>query len=99
HYAWTRDRLVIVSLVDVASRVEIVTPSRPSGDDPLRPAPPRLRSSRASGDDPLRPAPPRLRSSRASWRREPVAGIPAATNTVVVSADDTGDELFLDSSG
>ncbi|WP_326544668.1 prolyl oligopeptidase family serine peptidase [Mycobacterium sp. 2-64] len=99
HYAWTRDRLVIVSLVDVASRVEIVTPSRPSGDDPLRPAPPRLRSSRASGDDPLRPAPPRLRSSRASWRREPVAGIPAATNTVVVSADDTGDEFFLDSSG
>jgi prolyl oligopeptidase len=28
-----------------------------------------------------------------------VAGIPAATNTVVVSADDTGDEFFLDSSG
>ena len=79
HYAWTRDRLVIVSLVDVASRVEIVTP-------PLR-------------DDPLRPAPPRLRSSRGSWQREPVAGIPAATNTVVVSADDTGDEFFLDSSG
>lgn len=61
HYAWTRDRLVIVSLVDVASRVEIVTPG--------------------------------------SWQREPVAGIPAATNTVVVSADDTGDEFFLDSSG
>jgi prolyl oligopeptidase len=61
HYAWTKDRLLIVSLVDVASRVEIVTP----------------------GD----------------WRREPVAGIPAATNTVVVSADDTGDEFFLDSSG
>lgn len=61
HYAWTRDRLLIVSLVDVASRVEIVTP----------------------GD----------------WRREPLAGIPAATNTVVVSADDTGDEFFLDSSG
>ncbi len=79
HYAWTRDRLLIVSLVDVASRVEIVTPP--------------------SRDDPLRPAPPRLRSSRGSWRREPVAGIPAATNTVVVSADDTGDEFFLDSSG
>ncbi|OMC29279.1 prolyl oligopeptidase family serine peptidase [Mycobacterium colombiense] len=61
HYAWTEDRLLIVSLADVASRVEIVTP----------------------GD----------------WRREPVAGIPAATNTVVVSADDTGDEFFLDSSG
>lgn len=61
HYAWTKDRLLIVSLADVASRVEIVTP----------------------GD----------------WRREPLAGIPAATNTVIVSADDTGDEFFLDSSG
>lgn len=61
HYAWTRDRLLIVSLVDVASRVEIARPG--------------------------------------AWRREPVAGIPAATNTVVVSADDTGDEFFLDSSG
>lgn len=61
HYAWTRDRLLIVSLLDVASRVEIATPG--------------------------------------AWRREPVAGIPAATNTVVVSADDTGDEFFLDSSG
>lgn len=79
HYAWTRDRLLIVSLVDVASRVEIATPP--------------------SRDDPLRPAPPPLRSSRGAWRREPVAGIPAATNTVVVSADDTGDEFFLDSSG
>lgn len=61
HYAWTKDRLLLVSLADVASRVEIVTP----------------------GD----------------WRRASVAGIPAATNTVVVSADDTGDEFFLDSSG
>ena len=26
HYAWTRDKLVMVTLVDVASRVEIVTP-------------------------------------------------------------------------
>ncbi|MGA7464904.1 prolyl oligopeptidase family serine peptidase [Mycobacterium sp.] len=26
HYAWTRDRLVIVTLADVASRVEVVTP-------------------------------------------------------------------------
>ena len=26
HYAWTRDKLVVVTLVDVASRVEIVTP-------------------------------------------------------------------------
>ncbi len=61
HYAWTRDRLLMVTLADVASRVEIVTP--------------------------------------ATWRREPVPGIPEATNTVVVAADDTGDEFFLDSSG
>lgn len=64
HYAWTRDRLLMVTLADVASRVEIVTPH-----------------------------------ARGPWRREPVPGIPAATNTVVVAADDTGDEFFLDSSG
>jgi prolyl oligopeptidase len=87
HYAWTKDRLLIVTLADVASRVEIATP--PSRDDP----------SPASGGCPRRPARPPLRSSRGDWRREPVAGIPAATNTVVVSADDTGDEFFLDSSG
>jgi prolyl oligopeptidase len=61
HYAWTRDRLVVVTLADVASRVEIVTP----------------------GD----------------WRAEPVSGLPEATNTVIVAADHTGDEFFLDSSG
>jgi prolyl oligopeptidase len=61
HYAWTRDRLLMVTLADVASRVEIVTPG--------------------------------------SWRREQVPGIPAATNTVIVTADATGDEFFLDSSG
>ncbi|MBW0019744.1 MAG: S9 family peptidase [Mycobacterium sp.] len=61
HYAWTRDRLLLVTLADVASRVEIVTPG--------------------------------------SWQREPVAGIPASTNTVIAAADDTGDEFFLDSSG
>jgi len=61
HYAWTKDRLLIVTLVDVASRVEIVTPG--------------------------------------TWRREPVPGIPEATNTVIVTADHTGDEFFLDSSG
>jgi prolyl oligopeptidase len=61
HYAWTRDRLVIVTLADVASRVEIVTPG--------------------------------------TWKREPLAGIPTATNTVIVAADGTGDEFFLDSSG
>lgn len=64
HYAWTRDRLLMVTLADVASRVEIVTPV-----------------------------------ARGDWRREPVAGLPEATNTVVVAADDTGDEFFLDSSG
>lgn len=61
HYAWTRDRLLMVTLADVASRVEIVTPN--------------------------------------TWHREPVPGIPDATNTVVVTADDNGDEFFLDSSG
>ena len=60
-YAWTRDRLLLVTLADVASRVEIVTPG--------------------------------------TWQREPIAGIPPATNTVIVAADDTGDEFFLDSSG
>jgi len=61
HYAWTRDRLMMVTLADVASRVEVVTPG--------------------------------------SWDREAVPGIPEATNTVIVAADDTGEEIFLDSSG
>nr|WP_253875870.1 prolyl oligopeptidase family protein [Mycobacterium asiaticum] len=61
HYAWTKDRLLLVSLADVASRVEIVSPG--------------------------------------TWQREPVRGLPESTNTVVVAADDTGDEFFLDSSG
>lgn len=61
HYAWTRDRLVMVTLADVASRVEIVTPG--------------------------------------SWERRTVTDVPANTNTVVAAADDTGDEIFLDSSG
>jgi prolyl oligopeptidase len=60
-YAWTRDRLVVVSLADVASRVEVATPG--------------------------------------SWTSRPVPGIPGATNTVIVDTDDTGDEIFLDSSG
>jgi prolyl oligopeptidase len=59
--AWTRDRLLLVTLADVASRVEIVTPG--------------------------------------TWQREAIAGIPPATNTVISTADDTGDEFFLDSSG
>lgn len=61
HYAWTRDRLVMVTLADVASRVEIVTPG--------------------------------------TWQAEPVPGLPPNTNTVIVTADDLGDEIFLDSSG
>ncbi len=60
-YAWTRDRLVMVTLADVASRVEIVTPG--------------------------------------SWTREPVPGLQPSGNTVIVAADDTGEEIFLDSSG
>jgi prolyl oligopeptidase len=60
-YSWTRDQLVLVTLVDVASRVEIATPG--------------------------------------TWRREPIAGIPPNTNTVVVDTDAYGDEIFLDSSG
>lgn len=35
HYAWTRDRLILVTLHDVASRVEVVTPS--NGDWQRRP--------------------------------------------------------------
>jgi prolyl oligopeptidase len=60
-YAWTRDRLVVITLADVASRVEVVTPG--------------------------------------SWQRRPVTDVPANTNTVIADADDTGDEIFLDSSG
>ena len=60
-YAWTRDRLVMVTLADVAGRVEVVTPG--------------------------------------SWTRAPMAGLESSTNTVVVAIDDTGDEVFLDSSG
>ncbi|MBV5245380.1 prolyl oligopeptidase family protein [Mycolicibacterium sp. PAM1] len=61
HYAWTRDRLVVVTLADVASRVEVYTPGE--------------------------------------WTSEPVHGLPENTNTVIVAADDLGDEIFLDSSG
>ena len=60
-YSWTRDRLVMVTLADVASRVEVVTPG--------------------------------------SWTRMPMAGLAGSTNTVIVAIDDTGDEIFLDSSG
>ncbi|BBZ25546.1 peptidase [Mycolicibacter hiberniae] len=61
HYAWTRDHLVLVTLRDVASRVEVVSP--------------------------------------VDWQRRPIDAVPPNTNTVIVAADDTGDEIFLDSSG
>jgi len=61
HYAWTRDRLVLVTLRDVASRVEVISP----------------------GD----------------WQARPIAEVPPNTNTVIAAIDDTGDEIFLDSSG
>jgi prolyl oligopeptidase len=60
-YTWTRDHLVLATLVDVVSRLELVTPG--------------------------------------TWQREPIRGIPPNTNTVIVDADDYGDEIFLDSSG
>ena len=60
-YAWTRDRLVMVTLTDVASRVDIVTPG--------------------------------------SWERTEARGLEANSNTAIVTADHTGDEIFLDSSG
>ncbi len=65
-YAWTRDRLVLVTLADVASRVEIVTPPSVS-DDPLRPASPRLRSSRGSWvSQPVTDVPPNTNTSIAA---------------------------------
>ena len=60
-FSWTRDRLILLTLVDVASRVEIATPG--------------------------------------TWQRDPVAGVPPNTNTVIVDVDEYGDEIFLDSSG
>jgi prolyl oligopeptidase len=60
-YTWTRDRLILVTLVDVSSRLELVTPG--------------------------------------TWQREPIRGVPPNTNTVIVDADEYGDEIFLDSSG
>ncbi|MGB3480744.1 MAG: prolyl oligopeptidase family serine peptidase [Mycobacterium sp.] len=60
-HVWTKDRLLLVTLSDVASSVQVLTPG--------------------------------------TWASEPLPGIPPNTNTVVVAADDTGDEVFLDSSG
>jgi prolyl oligopeptidase len=59
-YRWTKDRLLLVTLVDVASRVETVAPG--------------------------------------TWHREPLPGIPPATNTIIVSTEENSDEFFLDSS-
>ena len=61
HYAWTRDKLIVVTLADVASRVQVFTPG--------------------------------------AWQASPVPGVPDNTNTVIVTADHLGDEIFLDSSG
>ena len=63
-YAWTLDRLVMVTLADVASQVEVVTPG--------------------------------------TWVREAIRGAgdaDAFASTVIVAADHTGNEIFLDSSG
>lgn len=60
-FAWTRDRLVLVTLSDVAGRVEVLTPG--------------------------------------SWERREVTGLAPNTTTMIVAADDLGDEIFLDSSG
>ena len=63
-YAWTREKLLIVTLADVASRVEKITPG--------------------------------------TWVREPISGLVADdnfSNTVIVTTDHTGTEVFLDSSG
>ncbi len=59
-FVWTRERLILVTLSDVASRLHVVTPGQ--------------------------------------WTTEPMPGIPPNTNTVVIAADDQGDEVFLDSS-
>ncbi|MEO3758712.1 prolyl oligopeptidase family serine peptidase [Mycobacterium sp. B14F4] len=61
NYAWTRDHLVLITLVDVISHVELVSPG--------------------------------------TWQRAPIDGVPSNTNTVLVDADEYGDEMFLDSSG
>ena len=61
NFAWTRDRLIMGTLADVATHLELVVPG--------------------------------------SWQREPIPGIPANATTVIVDADEHGDEIFLDSSG
>ncbi|WP_253861622.1 prolyl oligopeptidase family serine peptidase [Mycobacterium asiaticum] len=54
HYAWTKDRLLLVSLADVASRVEIVTPPKPGGDwrrEPVRDLPESTNTVVTAADD------------------------------------------------
>lgn len=63
----------MVTLADVASRVEIVTPSSWTREP--------LRDAEIDGDG------------------EPGCSAPTLRNTVIVAADDTGDEIFLDTSG
>jgi DNA helicase-2/ATP-dependent DNA helicase PcrA len=55
-------RQALLVLQRAANRGADVDGALPDGGDPLRPAPPRLRSPLPDGGDPLRPAPPRLRS-------------------------------------
>ncbi len=50
HYAWTRDRLVIVTLVDVASRVDIVKPGSWERH-PVTDVPPNTNTVIAGADD------------------------------------------------
>src|ERR1700728_1579813 len=55
-------RQALLVLQRAANRGADVAGALPDGGDPLRPAPPRLRSPLPDGGNPLRPAPPRLRS-------------------------------------
>lgn len=59
-YSWTQEQLLLVTLVDVTSRVEVVTPGQ--------------------------------------WTRQPVTGLGNNTHTVIVDADEHGNEIFLNSS-
>ena len=51
HYAWTRDRLLMVTLADVASRVEIVTPGTLAARAGRRASRPRPTPSIVAADD------------------------------------------------
>ncbi|ALL56216.1 hypothetical protein B586_19890 [Mycobacterium haemophilum DSM 44634] len=69
-------------------------------DDPLRPAPPRLRSSLGlMSDDPLRPAPPRLRSSLGLMSDDPLRPAPPRLRSslarVVVPMPESPQKLWI----